>query len=57
MKQVYVLMSSYYNGADNFECALGIYIDEDVAGLEQLRLQEENTDPGQDYFVSTWEVK
>lgn len=62
MKQVYILMSSYYNGCDIFESIVDVYADEDVAGLEQLRLEEYNQKPdiweeGQSWFVTTWEVK
>ena len=55
--KVYALVSSYYNGGESFETITDLYRDRFDAIIESNRLENENSDPGQSYWIKEMKVK
>ena len=55
--KVYALVSNYFDGCEFWEHIADLYLDFDDALMDQLKLEEDNTDSAQSWFVVEMEVK
>lgn len=55
--KVYALVSVYFDQCEFWEHIIDLYLDFDEALMDQITLEETNTDSGQSWTVREMEVK